>query len=229
MATIVLVHGAWHGGWCWKKVIPLLRATGHTVVAPTLTGLGDRAHLLSPEIGLDTHIEDICQVLRFEDIGEAVLVGHSYAGMVIPGVADRMGAAVKALVYLDALAPKNGESLYDLVQRPASAGPPPADVVAPASAERLGVFDPADVAWLGRRLVPHPARTLRDKLRLTTDRVERLPRLYIDCVRPAMNPDSLSSRRARGEPGWRYIALQTGHNAMMTAPNETADAILSMA
>lgn len=233
MADIVLVHGAWHGGWCWRRVAALLREAGHEVYTPTLTGLGERVHLMTPEVGLDTHIEDVCQLFRFEEIDRAVLVGHSYAGMVIPGVADRLGPAVKALVYLDALNPKTGESLSDIVPR---RGPPPAPdpslpdwLLAPASAERLGVFDAADRAWLARRLVPHPRKTLTDKLVLTGAHATTIPRLYINCTAPAMNPDSISIARAKSDPGWRYVELATGHNAMMTAPKETADLIQSMA
>jgi pimeloyl-ACP methyl ester carboxylesterase len=231
MAAIVLVHGAWHGGWCWRRVAAHLRAAGHDVHTPTLTGLGERAHLLTPEVGLATHIEDVCQTFRCEEIEHAVLVGHSHAGMVIPGAADRLRDAVRALVYLDALVPKSGESLFDIARRATPAAPMPGLppwLLAPTSAERLGVYDPADVAWLARRLVPHPVKTLTDKLVLATDRVERLPKLYINCTRPAMNPDSISIGRARNDPGWRYVELETGHNAMMTAPRQTADLILSM-
>src|SRR3712207_5745958 len=111
MTTYVLVHGAWHGGWCWKKVVPLLRTAGHEVYTPTLTGLGERAHLLSPTITLDTHILDVVNVLEYEELLDVVLVGHSYAGAVISGVADRAPTQVAQLVYLDAFVPRDGEAL----------------------------------------------------------------------------------------------------------------------
>src|SRR5438128_128006 len=103
MATFVLVHGAWHGGWCWKRVTPLLRAAGHEVYATTLTGLGERVHLASPNVGLALHVQDVVGVLEYEDLRDVILVGHSYGGIVISGVADRVPERLRHLVYLDAL------------------------------------------------------------------------------------------------------------------------------
>ena len=118
MATFVLVHGAWHGGWCWKKVAPLLRSAGHEVYTPTLTGLGERDHLLTRDIGLDTHIQDIVNVLEYEELTQVVLVGHSYGGMVVTGVAERAHERLRQLVYLDAATPLGTErSLRALYQR----------------------------------------------------------------------------------------------------------------
>jgi pimeloyl-ACP methyl ester carboxylesterase len=114
-ATYVLVHPAWHGGWCWKKVVPLLRAQGHDVHTPTLTGLGERSHLASPDIGLETHIQDIVHVLKYEDLGRVILVGHSSSGAVITGVADRVPEQLAHVVYLDAFMPDDGQSLMDLI------------------------------------------------------------------------------------------------------------------
>src|SRR5262249_14497470 len=114
MITYVLVHGAWHGGWCWKKVTPLLRASGYAVFTPTLTGLGERSHLLSPEVSLHTHIQDVVAVVEYEDLREVMLVGHSYGGMVITGVAERVPARLSQLVYLDAFVPEHGQALLDL-------------------------------------------------------------------------------------------------------------------
>ena len=112
--TFVLVHGAWHGGWCYARVAALLRARGHTVFTPTLTGQGERAHLLSGSINLSTHIEDVLGVFRFERLDGVVLAGHSYGGMVITGVADRIAEKIKALAYLDAFIPEDGQSLFDI-------------------------------------------------------------------------------------------------------------------
>ncbi len=113
-ATFVLVHGAWHGGWCYARVAGLLRARGHTVFTPTLTGQGERAHLLSGSINLSTHIEDVLGVFAFERLDDVVLAGHSYGGMVITGVADRIPERIRALAYLDAFVPENGQSLFDI-------------------------------------------------------------------------------------------------------------------
>jgi pimeloyl-ACP methyl ester carboxylesterase len=113
MVTFVLVHGSWHGGWCWRKVIPLFRAAGHAVYTPTLTGLGARAHLLTGGVDLTTHIQDIVSLLFYEDLAEVVLVGHSYAGVVISGVAARTPERLASLIYLDAYLPMEGRSLFD--------------------------------------------------------------------------------------------------------------------
>ena len=107
MTTFVLIHGAWHGGWCWKKVSPILREAGHETYSPTLTGLGERSHLLSRDIDLNCHIQDVVNVLEYKGLKDVVLVGHSYAGMVITGVADRCPERLAQLVYLDAFAPQN--------------------------------------------------------------------------------------------------------------------------
>jgi pimeloyl-ACP methyl ester carboxylesterase len=116
-STYVLVHPAWHGGWCWKKVTPLLQAKGHDVYTPTLTGLGERSHLAHPDVGLETHIQDILNVLKYEDLSDVILVGHSSSGVVITGVADRTPERIAHLVYLDAFVPENGQSMMDIVPR----------------------------------------------------------------------------------------------------------------
>src|SRR5512143_1846187 len=115
MANYVLVHGGWHGAWCWDKVVPLLRAAGHSVYTPTLTGLGEQAALLTPEVGLDTHIQDMVSLIEANDLQQVILVGHSYSGMVITGVADRLPSRIRHLVYLDAAIPRDGQSLADLL------------------------------------------------------------------------------------------------------------------
>ncbi len=159
MAIFVLVHGAWHGGWCWQRVARLLRAAGHDVYTPTLTGLGERAHLLSPAIGLDTHIKDILGVLFYEDLRDVVLVGHSYAGMVITGVAEQTAKRLRHLVYLDAFVPWEGQSLLDLmgetealIVRERAARDGDGWCVPPLPLEAFGVTKPADLAWAGARI-----------------------------------------------------------------------------
>jgi pimeloyl-ACP methyl ester carboxylesterase len=164
MATYLLVHGAWHGGWCWKKVAPLLRAAGHEVFTPTLIGLGDRAHLLAPDINLTTHITDIVNVLAYEDLRDVILVGHSYAGLVITGVAQHSAHRLAHLVYLDALFPmEDDRSWAALVRRhqPAIAAMADAQIresgerwlLPPPSGEMLfGITDPTDWEWVRSRL-----------------------------------------------------------------------------
>ena len=232
MTTFVLVAGGNLGGWVWRKVRPLLRVAGHDVYTPTLTGLGERAHLLSPEIGLDTHIDDVGNVLQYEDLRQVVLVGHSYAGMVIAGVADRSPERLAQLVFLDAVVPRDGESELDLLPRHVSLWlttrarergegwyipPPPAASLAREYGE-------ADARWLAERLTAHPLRPCAEPVRL--HREPSLPRTFIACTRGGF--ESLAER-ARTEPGWRLHELDAGHNAMVTAPDALARLLLACA
>jgi pimeloyl-ACP methyl ester carboxylesterase len=169
MATYVLMHGAWYGGWCWRKVTPLLRAAGHEVHAPTLTGLGERVHLAAPAVGLDTHVQDVLHVLEYEDLSGVVAVGHSYGGLVIAGVADRAPERLAHLVYLDADIREDGEAFVDGLP-PARRAALEARVRTDGAGWRLpldvdsaldgyGVDDPAERRWMAARLVPHPWKT----------------------------------------------------------------------
>ena len=170
MATYVLVHGAWHGGWCWKKVAPLLRHAGHEVFIPTLTGLGERAHLLTPEVDLTTHVQDIVGVLTYEDLQEVILVGHSYGGMVISGVAQQAALRLSHLVYLDAFVPENGRCLLDYAvperaarmraegERTGFVTPPPMSLWGLSRPEHLAFVGPrAVIRRFDRRCAPPPA------------------------------------------------------------------------
>nr|MDT0665962.1 alpha/beta hydrolase [Micromonospora sp. DSM 115978] len=175
-ATYVLVHGGGHGGWCYQRVARLLRAAGHEVYTPTLTGLGDRSHLLRPEIDLDLHIRDVVALLRFEDLDDVILVGHSYGGMVITGVADRAAERIGRLVYLDAANPVNGQSLLDVAGPMIAATRPLGKVVDgvelvllpfEGAGQFYGVTDPADLAWMDERLTGHPWKCFEQPLALT--------------------------------------------------------------
>jgi pimeloyl-ACP methyl ester carboxylesterase len=237
MATFVLVHGAWHGGWCWRKVTSLLRAAGHVVHAPTLTGLGERAHLATPDVGLDTHVQDVLNVLAFEDLTDVVLVGHSYGGLVIAGVAEQAPERLAHLVYLDAQVADDGQASIDLVppERRAAVEEAartrgegwrvPIDVE--PTLDGYGIVDPAERHWMAERLVPHPWKTVTDPLRLPTGRGRSLPRTFILCTRRAS--PSRGAERAQREPGWRYREVDTGHDAMVTAPRELVDRLLEAA
>lgn len=237
MATYVLVHGAGHGGWCWQRVARLLRAAGHEVHTPTLTGLGDRAHLLTNGTSLATHIADIAATLVCEDLHDVILVGHSYGGIVIAGAADRSLGRVGQLVFLDAAILAHGESL---------AGTTPA-IQAVRNESRIidgvelvlwpdqavtraiyGVNDEADWAWMLERLRPHPWRTFADPLELTNpEAVNRLQRTIINC------PSSLKLRGAevldRYAAADRVWELDTGHDTMITEPEKTAELLLRLA
>jgi pimeloyl-ACP methyl ester carboxylesterase len=236
MATYVLVHGAGHGGWCYQRVARLLRAEGHEVYTPSLTGLGERAHLLTPHVGLDTHIADIVSLLEHEDLTDVILAGHSYGGIVITGAADRALNRVAQLVYLDAAILYDGESLHDVTPALAMMRQEmkvvdgielvlwPDDPVAHAI---YGVTDEADWAWMRQRLHPHPWRAFTDKLRLThPEAVAALPRTVINC------PSTLTMRKGesldRYHVGDRVWELDTGHDLMITEPEKTAAMLLQL-
>lgn len=227
MTTYVLVHGAWHGGWCWRKVRALLEAAGADVHTPTLTGLGDRAHLASPDIGLETHIADVIGLLDAEDLSGVVLVGHSYAGMVVTGVADRAAKRIARLVYLDAVVPGDGQCLYDRAppqlrtswEEQARVGGEGWRLSASvATAQFLGLKREEDLRWVMPRLRPHPIRTLREPLRLSA-RFPQMPRRYINCIGDKAQGQP---RTAQAEGIEDYHELRTGHDAMVTAPQEVA-------
>lgn len=226
MATFVLVHGAWHGGWCWDRVAERLRRAGHEVHAPTLTGLSERSHLLSPTVGLDTHIEDVTRQIDVLGLTDVVLVGHSYAGQVVSGVSDRRPDAIATRVYLDAFVGRDGEAAIDLLPQTV------AHHWAESATERgfgwlvavrdltvLGVTEPTDLDWLRPRLTAHPWKTYTDPLRLT-GALDGVPAEFIECVE-WMRVFRDQAGRAR-ELGWPVHELETGHEAMVTAPGELA-------
>jgi pimeloyl-ACP methyl ester carboxylesterase len=236
MATYLLIHGAWHGGWCWRRVVPLLRAAGHEAFTPTLTGLGERAHLLTRDVGLDTHAQDVVGVLEYEDLRDVVLVGHSYGGMVITAVAERAAERVAHLVYLDAFVPRDGQSLVDLL------GPDMLAVVTEQArsqgegwklpafpAEHLGVAKEQDLAWVRSKLELHPFKTMLDKVRLANPDAAKIARTYIYCSQPAMGPFGQFAERARAEAGWRYREIATGHDAMVTEPERLSELLMEAA
>jgi pimeloyl-ACP methyl ester carboxylesterase len=230
-APFVLLHGGRHGGWCWRPVASLLRAAGHEVYTPTLTGLGERSHLLSPQIGLDTHIQDLVATFEFEDVRDAVLVGHSYGGMVVFGAMERIADRVRSLVLLDAHMPRDGESVFDL-NGPVRA----AQMVAladaggegwfipPADAARYGVTDPDDAAWVNSRMTAQPLKTYRDPVG-ATDRAWNHPGLFVECVPSSLEPHMLERARVRSaaDPRFQYRVLEAAHNAMVTAPKAVTE------
>jgi pimeloyl-ACP methyl ester carboxylesterase len=233
MATFVLVHGGFHGGWCWQKVAPLLRAAGHEVSTPTLTGLGERAHLLGPAITLETHVQDVLGVLTHEELTGVILVGHSMAGTVITVVADRAPERQAHLVYLDASVPRDGENDLDCQTEATrarwAAGPRLGDYAAvPRAREQpFGVTDAADARWVNAHLVPHPLRAFTDRAQLRHPDAFAERRTFIACTGPdGTQPLSPVAERVRAEAGWRYRELATGHDAMVTAPRELADLLL---
>ena len=231
MATFVLVHGSWHGGWCWRRITPLLRSAGHDVYTPTLTGLGERSHLLSPQVSLATHVTDIANALRYEDLRNVVLVGHSYAGMVITAVAEQCADQIDQLVYLDAFVPDDGACLNDYLD-PAVVAGLRAEVDAegegwkqPPLFEFFGLDRPADIAWVRSKACAHPYRTNQDLVELSNPRAASLRRTYIEFTKQLPNsppsPFRQFAERAR-KRGWHVGEIATGHDAMITAPEQLA-------
>lgn len=230
----VLIHGAWHGGWCWQKVAPRLTAAGRRVLAPSLPGLAERASLLSAAVGLDTHIDDVVALLARENLRDVVLVGHSYGGLVITGVADRAAARLSHLAYLDAVIVNSGEAWRathspNLVALWAKLAAPSGGIsVPPPEAGAFGITDAADRAWVNQHLTPHPYRTYTDTLRLARPPGEGLRKTHIACRgRGAL---SAAARRVRidAASGWSTRTLDAAHDAMVTAPAVLADLLLSL-
>ncbi len=227
--TFVLVHGAWHGGWCWSPVASILRGRGHTVVTPTQTGLGERSHLLSPAINLEVFIADIVNVLVWEELTDVVLVGHSFGGAAISGAADRAADRIRQLVYLDALILDNGQS--GLSQLPADVREPRTRAAQRSSAgltmpapppSAFGITDLVQTAWVGRRLTPHPFATYTSPLQLASPVAHGLPTSYIVCADPIYSPLAASRDWAKAH-GWKMTDIASGHDAMVIAPVLLAD------
>jgi pimeloyl-ACP methyl ester carboxylesterase len=231
--SVVLVHGGWHGGWCWSRVAGLLRTAGHDVHAPTLTGLGDRAHLLHRDVDLELHVRDVIATLTCEDVRDALLVGHSYGGMVIAGVADRVPERIAHLVYLDAFIPSGGQSLLDIM-RPerrdmflqAAREQGNGWLVPAPTAESFGVTDAEDAARVDALLNPHPLRTFQQPLPLRSPPGTDVPCSYVHCTTGPRAANFAPFARHAAEHGWRTHELPTGHDAMLTMPDRLA-ALLS--
>ena len=227
--TFLVCHGAWSAGWAWKKMHPLMQAAGHRLVTPSYTGLGERVHLANASIDLDTHIEDILNVIKYEDMRDIVLLGHSYGGMVATGVADRARDRVAQLIYLDAFVPEDGQSLLDLnesdrqrMQELVKDGGwrvPPRSI-SPDTAE-------ADIEWLNARRVDMPVKCFDTKLKLRGGKLT-LPRSYIYATRitPA-DTFGQFAKWTKKEAGWRYFEIDASHSPNVTAP-EALMALLAM-
>lgn len=225
--NIVLVHGAWHGGWCWRRVAQRLRASGHEVFTPTLTGLGERSHLLRADTGLATCIDDVCAVLEAEELDQVMLVGHSFGGLVITGVADRMARRLERLVYLDAMVAEHGQSALSLLppdvrrERQRTVDPEGLRMAVPA-ATAFGVTEPVQQAWLARRLTPHPLKAYADPLCLSHPAGNGVPRTYLAVTDPWYPPLAGVRQAVRSRTDWDYRELAAGHDAMLTSPDPLA-------
>lgn len=229
--TFLVAHGAWSAGWSWKKMHPLMAAAGHRLITPTCTGLGERDHLANPSIDLQTHVQDLLGVIKYEQLNDIVLVAHSYGGMVATGVVDRVPERIRKLIYVDAFVPKDGQSLMDLVpaaaaqrmREGAKAGDgwrvPPNQIPSDTS--------PEDVAWLQGFRVPQPIKTFESPVRLA--REPQLPRAYISCKRSALGDTFKPFLERAQREGWPVREIEASHSAQVTAPEELARLLQTLA
>lgn len=235
MTTYVLVHGAWHGGWCWVRVAERLRAAGHTVFTPTLTGLSDRSHLLAPTVSLQTHIKDVANLIAWEELTDVVLVGHSYGGMVITGAADLVADRIRTLVFVDAFTPQHGQAAFDLRA-------PEANALVRDKARQFGngwripptpaetfMVNPADRAWVDAKCTDLPIGCFSEKLHLS-GAVDRIAdRVY---VRAGAYPNPTFDKAladARADSRFRAHVVDCGHDIMVDEPAELARILLESA
>jgi pimeloyl-ACP methyl ester carboxylesterase len=224
MSTYVLVHGAWHGGWCWKRVRKALQSQGHDVFTPTLTGVADRSHLLSPHVDLETHIADVVNLLRWEELEDVVLCGHSYAGCVVTGVADRVPESIRAVIYLDAFVPEDGQSLYDTLPAPAREAQLEGARkggdgwrVPPIPAEVFNV-NAADRAWVNAQCTPQPVATFQQRLRLHANvPAEKVTYVLATGWENSPFPPFLALAQKRG---WSTVSVACGHDVMLDLPDD---------
>ena len=233
MATYVLVHGAGHGGWCFQQVARRLRILGHEVYTPTLTGLAERAHLLSPTVDLDSHVQDVTSLLYYEDLTDVVLLGHSYGGMVITGSADQSPDRVGRLVFLDAANPTNGQSVVDIAPEFTTWARQQGRVVSdvelvlfptPEVLSVYGIDDHTDISWIRQRLTPHPWKCLAQPLRLSNETaLWAIPQYHIVCSSTARLPPTPSLEQARAEA--RLWEVDAGHDVMLNQPDWLADTL----
>lgn len=224
MSTFLVAHGAWAAGWAWKKMHPLMTVLGHRLITPTYTGLGERQHLVNASIDLDTHIQDVLNVIKYEGLSDIVLIGHSYGGMVATGVADRVSEHISRLIYLDAFVPEDGQSLFDLVtddvrkhfvEIAESDGDgwrlPPNPMPEDTSSE--------DRQWAEPLRLPQPILTVQQPIRLTHAQLP-MPRAYIYCTRSDTFKDF--AMRAKNDADWDYYEIDASHNPQISVPEELA-------
>ncbi len=244
MANFVLVHGAWHGGWCWRRVVQALAEAGHRAHAVTLTGVGERAHLMSPLLNLETHIADVRSAIEAEEMDDVVLAVHSYAGLIGTAIADRMPGRLRHLVYVDAVVPTPGESwssthaLATREARLAAAQASPDFSFPPPDPAIFGLAG-ADLAWVRRRQTAQPGHTYQAPLDFDPRRVAAVPRTFVSCIQPALGTiDAIRHRVTdgrfwdgawQGGGGARLVELPTGHDPMITAPQDLTRVLLECA
>jgi pimeloyl-ACP methyl ester carboxylesterase len=231
--TFVLVHGAWHGAWCWRRVSDLLEQKGHKVFVPTMTGLADKSHLLDARVNLTTHITDVVNLIKWEDLKDFVLVGHSYAGYIISGVAEQLQGSIGALVFLDAFVPENGDSLA------AGASKPVKDALAVAKEKKEIALKPVpakvfrvnekDQAWVDAKCTPHPIASMEEAIKLTGARETIASKTYIRAKGYPSIPFDAALEKVKARAGWKTFEMSAGHDAMVDQPKELTDILLQVA
>jgi Alpha/beta hydrolase family len=229
-SNFVLVHGAWHGGWCYSRVRDRLARLGHRVFTPTLTGLGERSHLLCDRITLDTHITDVVNMILWEDLNDVVLVGHSYGGRVISGAAEQILPRLASIVFIDSPLPNNGDAktvadsaLVDLNKMQssgASAYPPP-------PVEDFAIMSPEDRSWVESKLTPQPVGPWLQPIRLSGAR-DRVPKKsYVRGLNCIINKTVIKVIAERSD--WKTFDLACGHDVMIDLPDELTEILVSTA
>lgn len=231
MAIFALVPGMWHGGWCWKKVTPLLRAAGHEVYGITLTGLGERSHLRYPDIDLNTHVQDIINVLVYEDLQNVVLVGHSYGGTIISQVADRIPEQIGQLINIDGPIPMDGQNFIELMPdlwtdfraRALASGD---EWWAPIIPEWTFGANGADLDWMRSKLTAHPLKTWNTRFSLTNSAGLSIPRVFVHCIEGVSSEEIVKTEKDCEGMDWHYRNLLSDHDAMITVPQELTQLLL---
>ena len=230
----LLIHGAWHGGWVWNEISEILRYQRYSVSTPTLTGLGEKKHLLSSKITIETFIEDVVNHIIFENLNNIILVGHSFAGSVISGVADRLKDRIQKLIYFDAMILIDGQKPFDITpketveQRIELAKKFGNNISIPApSADAFGVFDIKKSLLLEEKLTPHPLSAFQSKLVLKNEVGNGIPLSYIFCTKPVYKSLE-SSREVVRKMKWPIFELNAGHDAMLTHPKETLNLLMKI-
>jgi pimeloyl-ACP methyl ester carboxylesterase len=231
--TFVLVHGAWHGGWCWRRVADLLERKGHKVFAPTLTGLGERSHLLGPTINVTTHVTDIVNLLKWERLSDVVLCGHSYGGLVVSGVAERMLSAIGSIVFLDAFLPENGDTMEKLtspaVREQFNAAVARGDMAVPARSAAAFLVNEKDQAWIDALCVPQPIGTMTEKVALTGAHERIAKKAYIRAVRYPNPGFDQAYARVKADGSWRSYEVPCGHDVMVDMPERLSEILIEVA
>lgn len=235
MATYVLIHGGWHGGWCWKKVVQILRGAGHEVYAPTLTGTGDRFHLGSKNVNMSTHIQDIIATIEYEDLDNVILVGHSYGGLPVVGASEKIPNRLSHIVLLDAAVPQHGKAykdispdFYQYLKAITDAQGDGWLIPIPEGAD-FGIADPKDSAWAMSKLTAGGCMAaLEEPISISDPAALALPRTYLICTKNGVQSDSIRFVEMPLRPNWKVRNIESGHDAMVDVPNQLAEMLMSL-